>query len=609
MRAAPFLLVGVIPALMLSIGVAHFVLNHFFSRAPYLLDSGWCSAIVYRAGLLPHNPAIACDYGNMYYGIHVSPFTSALSILSYLTPLDRIEWYSLVEAIVYFPIGIATYALASQLAPEGAMRRLPITILAALAFGFSGLVLKSVGYPHYEVAIAGLVCLLLVAVVAGRSRTAWVLLILAVSVREDAGMHAGLALAPLLYLKWRGVEIPTSLRTIRRMMVAAACASVLGLLLQSLFFQAADLLTIEYLGSPLYGHLSASVLDDRLWIFLKSSQFIYYPFLATLVVALVRRDARYLLGWAATALWFALNFAAAQEAKSRFDGYTGFPFLISTFWVFLYGAKLAPPARRLRPGAIAAVFAAVCLTSTLGFYQGAPVAFRFTLHDMAVSRHRDRSAVHGFVAAMEARGDRLGKLYVDDAVAALALESLGPDELWHPGVTGAKAIAFHRDTWGVGVRILPDLIVNELDVCTHVVGTGIFVCTRERVPASMFAGLATEVLPAAFVFARRGELRIDDRALILRGGISFTGMVGRLPRGRYELRCELDAGSGTPSLQIQSDEVPRRVSTFAGDHEVRFDFDASGAESLAFRLTAGPHSVAITGAQLRRLSSETAARP
>src|SRR5215468_7828614 len=136
-RAAPQL-TGIVPAALLCIGVARHALTHFFVRAPVLLDAGWFSALVYRNGLIPDNPLIACDYAPTYYGVHLTPFLSALSLLSYLAPVGRIEWYALTQAIVYLPLAIAPWAVAAQLDRATALRRAPITLAAALAFCFGG---------------------------------------------------------------------------------------------------------------------------------------------------------------------------------------------------------------------------------------------------------------------------------------------------------------------------------------------------------------------------------------------------------------------------------------------------------------------------------------
>jgi hypothetical protein len=610
-RAAPLIVAGVLPAALLAVGVARFILNHFFLRAPYLLDSGWLSAVVYRAGLIPDNPAIACNWVDSYYGVHFSPILSVFSMLSYVAPLDRIEWYALFEALVYLPIGMAVHALSAHIDPEGGLRRLPLTFVAALAFSFQGLVIVFIGSPHYEAAIPGLICLLLAAVVTGHPRRAWIYLVLATSVREDAGFHAALALLPLLYLRWRGVNLPPRPRALARMIAVAVGASIAGILVQRFCFHAPSMLAHVYLGDPAYAHLDGGVLAGRARDFLETRQVIYYPVVATVVVAVLRRDPRYLLGWGAALPWFLLNFTAYEAQKSAFNAYAGFPFVVSVFWLYLYGARLAPEARRMRLGRAEAMFAIVCLSSTLGLYRASPGMLKSNLKEMAFHRTRHRAAVHGFVDAFGAHRGALGRLRVDPSVAGLAIEWVRLEDAWRPGVTPVDAIAFHRDTW-LGDQLAPDLFANQLDLCAQIVGTRITVCSRERLSPAVFEGLATEVVPSVFAFSSRmgPGVRIEPRGVVLRDRAAVAASLGRLPRRTYRLTFVLDADASPDP----DGDVPTRLEVMAGDavrtsaaaprgaRELAVTFEVDGAEVIAFRLVSGVASaLAVTNARLRPL--------
>ena len=324
------------------------ILNHFFAHAPYLLDAGWYSDIVYRAGVFPKNPTIACDYAEWYYGVHPSAYVSLFSILSYLSPLPRIEWYALFQVTVFLPFAWAVYALVAKVQPIRSWAGIAIATLAALAFTFSGQILRMIPYPHYEVAIPAYICLMLVMLTTGRQRWAWVFFALALSIREDAGVHTAMALLPLVYLKWRGTELAPRMRTLLVMCGVGIGVTVIGSLSQKLVFHGPSIMGIVYLGDPIYSHINGAEIARRAAGFFAESKFLFYPFLATCVLAAARRDARYLLGWLAGAPWFLLNFLAAQPQKSTFEAYSGFPYIVSVFWVLLYGSVLAPESRRIR---------------------------------------------------------------------------------------------------------------------------------------------------------------------------------------------------------------------------------------------------------------------
>ena len=583
------LLVGVLPALLLSLGVGRFILNHFFARAPYLLDSGLLSGIAYRSGALMTPPAIACDYATSFYQVYFSPIISAFSAVSYLVPVQRIEWFAFVQASMYLPIGFAVFACASRL-----RSRLPVTMIAALAFAFSGITISMIAYPHYEAATPGLVCLVLVGVISDRPRLTWTALALAASVRQDGGLHVALALAPVAYLKWRGTEMAPTLRRILLTIGVAIGVAVLEVALQKLLLTSVDRLGPVYFGSPPYAHLSWALIVERLRDVGTDCQLIYYPFLLTVVLAVVRRDARYLLGWLTTIPWVLLNFTAYDAAKSTFSAYAAGPFLVAMFWVYAYGAYLAPAPRRLRAGVLEAVFALICLSSTLGFLRKSPDAVSRTVRDMVFVQRMNRAQVHGFVAALHAHKAAFGHLAVDDAVAALAQEHLVLEESWPSRIrTTPDSLAFHMHNPGSGLALLPDLIGYGLNVCTHVLETEIHVCTRERLPAETFDGVAIETVPAVLVHSRfrAPGIVVEDRGIAVWNGFSLAGTLGKLPAGTYEWMTTLEAPA---RVQLRIDDVdgPELVQRFTAD----------GKRAIGYRVTALSPGAVITGVTLRRIS-------
>lgn len=607
-RHAPLVLVGMVPALLLSLGVARFTLNHFFARAPYLLDSGLLSGIAYRSGPLLAPPTIACDYATSFYQVYFSPIVSVFSALSYLVPVGRIEWFAFVQFVVYLPIGIAVYALSSRVDPAGALRRAPITLIAALAFSFSGIVLWMIGYPHYEAATSGLVCLVLVAVVTGRTRLTWILLGLAASVRQDGGLHVALALMPLAFLKWRGADlVPTQRRLLATIGISLGSMVVL-MLCQKIFFVPVDRIGPVYFGKPAYAHLSVDLLIARARNLLDLGQVIYYPLLATALIAILRRDARYLLGWAATIPWFVFNFTAFDEAKSRFVAYAAGPFLVAIFWVYLYGALIAPVARRLRPGLLEAVFALICISSMLGYHRAMPGPFRATTRDMAFAQPQNRAAVHGFVDAVGEHQATFGQFYVDNAVGALAQEWLHLGQIWHTGDNPPPdTYAFHiREDHGER-GVLPDLLLHGLESCLHVAETGIYVCSRRPLPAATFENVKTEAIPASLLSARfdRRTVSFDPRGITLPPGASVTGGLGALERGTYEWR--LGVAGGSLALHVENETETVAEARVGGQEDV-VRFSTDGVLPLRFRLSAAA-SVTITSASLRRVETVPLAPP
>jgi len=605
-----FRFVSIVPGVLLALGVANYILNHFFVGAPYLLDSGLLSGIAYRSGALQAIPEISMN-ATSFYQVYFSPIISIFSGISYLLPVERIEWFAIVQGLVFFPFGIAVPLLAARLYPATQWRRLPAVFVAGFAYSFCGLVLWMVGYPHYEAATPGLICLTLVSLVTGRTRLTWLFLGLAASIRQDSGIHAAVAIAPLIYLKWRGTELRPTLRRLLVTFGVAVGASVAGIIVQKLFFDTFDRLRDVYLGTPIYGHVTVALIAERARNFLVTCQVIYYPFLGTVLLSALRRDPRYLLGWAATLPWFVFSFIAYDNQKAAFTAYAVMPFAVGLFWVYLYGALLAPVNRRLPAGVLELLFALICVSSTLGMHRGAPVPLKYTVKEMAILHRRDRAAVHAFVDRLRTHRADFGGLSVDYAVSAMALENLKLDDAWtRSRNVGPDTFVFHDRAPGEDQDVLfPEIIISSLDWCTRIVRTHIVACSREPFPATTFAGIDTEVAPAAFAFTRiaRTGVRVEREGVTVQPGASFSGPFGRLPAGTYRLTVAF--ATNTPGAARLFVETPREalddVSMPAGARDITVRFTTDGGElPLAYRFTSlSDVPLTIIGAQLRRIDA------
>jgi hypothetical protein len=619
-RAAQPVLVGVVPTLLLGFGIWRFMSNHIFARAPYILDTGLLARLVYHDGLLLDVPHIACSYADSFYELYVSPLTSLFSAVSYVMPFQRLEWFTIVQAAVYAPLGAAVYMIASRFEPESKLRRLPVTFAAAVTFAFSGFTLSMVGFPHFEAAMPAFASLMLGAIVTGRMRLAWTFLAFTAAVRQDGGFVAATTLIPLLYLSWRGVAMPATRRQLVVMFAAAVGASVAAIVFQKLVFHPFPRLTQAYLGDPPYAHLTLSLLADRAEQFLDINKVIYFPFIATVAVAAIRRDARYLLGWAGAAPWFVFDFTAIEDSKAQFFAYGVGPFVMAVLWVYLYGAHLAPAERRPRAIVLEGAFVGVCLASTVGAYLSHPTGFEFTTKDMVVAQHMDRAAVHAFVDALHDHRASLGRLRIDGPVATLAIEYVEPEEIWNPGATDIDTLAFHVDG-PAATTVLSDLIANHLDACAHVKRTGLYACTHDRLPPQVLAGLEIELVPATFISAdfvtQHWQLiRVEDRGIAFRSNRVTSGWLGTLPRGTYEwtltLEPETTVTGDLARLEIVQGESMLAVGVAPNSaRELRVRFDADGGKQpLAYRFrTLADRPLFVTTTQLRRITTNRASTP
>jgi len=509
------------------------------------------------------------------YEVHVTPLLSVFSALSYLAPVGRIEWFAFVQAVLHVPIGIAVYVVASRL--DMSVARAAAAAIAALAFSFCGIVLWDVAYPHFEIATAGLTCVAIGAIVSGRTRTAWTCVVLAALVKQDGGLHIATAIAPLWLLRSRPALIAMR-RQLVAMIAVAIGITVLEVVLQRLIWHPFPRFTQAYLGTPPFAHLTCELLRTRLARLAEIDQVLWYPVIATALLAAVRRDPAYLLGWASLVPWFTLNLIAAEEAKSAFVGYMMVPFLVGLFWVYAYGARVAP---RPLPGlTVEAAFALACIASTLGFHRGQPYQFRSTVRDLWRSHVHDRDAVTAFVDALRTHRADLGVLSVDYAVAALGIEWFALADRWVSG-RPTDAIAFHEQSQERS-QLLPDVLSFGLDTCVRAHRTHFVVCMRPAIARDISTALASPTFPAIALTVRVA-------------GDDLAGTLGVLPRGHYAWTMMFDADAPARLEVLRDDGASLGVATGTGS--VSLEFDADGTTD--YRLAA-PHLV-VTGARIARL--------
>ncbi|HSO33832.1 MAG TPA: hypothetical protein VLT33_14970 [Labilithrix sp.] len=591
-RARPLYLVlaGLVPCLVVAWANFTFTRNHFYANGPYIHDAGWFSHVAYRQGIYPTNPPIA-ELRPHYFSFHVSLLVAVFSLLSYAFPGDRVDWYCLCQAAVYLPIG----AVIALLVPGS--RRLTsvagITVVG-LTFAFNGLAFSCMGFPHYEILIATGTCVMLAGLATNRSAVAWTGIALAVMTREDGGAHAATFLVAVLACDLLGRPFPAPRRRVLVMTLVAALSSLLMMAVQKRVFHATSLFEAEYLGHPVYGHITGSVLTHRLSDLLGHSLFVVLPLGATLAIAIADRDGRWLLGWAVTMPWFVLNFLAHQELKARFEIYTGFPFIGSLLWVGAYGiVKYRGQRLPLVLGAIAGLSG----LSAIGRYAAWPEAFTMQASQMAFPRSVDAPAIRRYARALRADSTRYGRIMVDSSVAAWATESLPADAVTHGDSVRSDYASYDAFTFfrygplGPGVH---NILTNGRYVdCGELPRTPVFFCGHRGV------ALPPGFVPVSFLkrslFGTEYVRREANGDLVVRASpgqkLGIYGPFARLAAGRYRAIFGIRLGD-CPSVTDPRAEV----EVFANNHvlgtgtlrepsgRVTIDFDAPASRFDAVEL-------------------------
>lgn len=522
-----------------------YVWNHFYWRGPYLHDSGWFSATVYRAGIMPRNPPSVAHTVEYYWGWHPSILVSLGSVLSYVFPGDRVAWYGVFQALVYAPLAFAVPLLASR-SGRSTLAGAGLVTASSFAFCFGGQVIAALGYPHFEIFASAGIAIMLAALATGRESIAWLGLAMAIATREDGGLHAASFLFAALVSDVTGRPFPIARRRLLALMATGVGMAALAVGIQKKFFVSADSWGIYLAGTPPYAHLTRDLLAYRFSALAERAGFVWAPFLGTLIVAAVRRDWRYLLGWGVTVPWFVLNVTARQDVKGELSIYTGFPFVGSAFWLAVYARvgdrRMASLGWRL-PVVLAGVlpFLGLC-----GLWRGFPAALPAVARDMLWPRPANYAGIRAF--ASELRQRSFGEVRTDPAIASWVVETVRhPDLITHAemknGVHRGDAFAF----W-LGPTDFTTVAASSFTHCGRVPDSSVFFCSR---PGGV---LPATVIPSSPMLTRlqldgtHARREGDAIAVDAGRGLRVWGPLDRIRPGSYVAEWTLSPRGCNPEV-------------------------------------------------------------
>jgi hypothetical protein len=425
---------GIAAAAMLAIGIpfvafANLVLFHFYVRGSFVLDSGLLASLMWHGDATLTQPASLG--GGSFFGTHVSLLFLPALALSWGLPFSMPQFFAGVVGFSHALLALAVFWLLVE--GFGLRRGVGpwIAALAALGFAFSGLSIAIARYPHFETLIAALFLLFAVAQVLGHRRLAVAFFVLGLATREDAGFHYVAILGLLVMLNLaRGVPLRQQ-RTEWTFALAALFYAIAVMAVQHLLFPGTSAFVRVYLDDPPLAHLSAGLIADRMRFFLVGRPYILYPALGACIWALRARNPYLVLAFVAAIPWVLVHLLAKSPLAGTLVSYYAFPFLIALAWPLI--GVMQQRQRTGNAGEQTSVIVGFAALLALSFIPG------IGIHDPGQlplprafwdppSRAR-QAATDRAVAAISAARPMLGRLLVDNSVAALAPNGFAQKEV------------------------------------------------------------------------------------------------------------------------------------------------------------------------------------
>jgi hypothetical protein len=427
--------VGIAAAAILAVGIpfvafANLVLFHFYARGSFVLDSGLLASLMWHSDAALTQPASVG--GGSFFGTHVSLLFLPLSALSWCLPFSLPQFFA---GFVGFSHALLALAVFWLLVEGFGLRRGVgpwIAALAALGFAFSGLAIAIARYPHFETLIAAFFLLFAVAEVLGHPRLAVVFFVLGLATREDAGFHYMAILGLLITLNVAAGVPLRQQRTECAFALAALLYAIAVMAVQRLVFPETSAFVRVYLGDPPLAHLSGALIVQRILFFLVGRPYVLFPALGACIWAVRARNPYIVLAFAAAIPWLLLHLLAKSPLAGTLVSYYAFPFLIALAWPLL--GVMRQRQRTGTAGDTTSVIAGFAALLALSFFPAIGL-----LHDPGQlplprafwdppSRAR-QAATDRAVAAISAARPTLGRLLVDNSIAALAPDGFAPGEV------------------------------------------------------------------------------------------------------------------------------------------------------------------------------------
>ena len=483
-QAGVIIAVCVVMAVLYTLSVSY-NLNYFYLRGAAVYDVGWFAWLANHGNHwpLPNPPLI----GGNFLAVHVSPVFFLTSAATALVPFmpDPVR-FSLVFSVWLPLLWIGIFQLLGAFEILSVNARIAVATLLTL----NGLALSMFGFPHIESFIPPLLllalALLLRPVIPAGLFFAGALFLAMLSIREDAGLHACLALGALLLAKRH--QPRDTVVALTAFALAGALYSASALAFQAhLIPDGGRSLGNIYVGRPPLAQVTLPAIIHRVLYWASARSYIFVPIGILTAAGLWFRDWSLLLGILIALPWLLLSLIAVSPMAGDLWGYYSFPLMVSCLWPLLL-AQLSSVSIPTRMRFFHVQLAMGCGSTVMFVLLGVlPHIVQGGAHDRAPWTHLAPPSISEIVRTEAALTDLHGTsnfngAIFDDGVASLMLGSLHGGQ-YRYGLDFDATDLVHATTFVRFDRPLAYVAAQEatitqrFPVCLPIQGTAMESCT------------------------------------------------------------------------------------------------------------------------------------
>lgn len=306
-------------------------------------DGPLISNLIYKQGINPMFVPYPSISGS-FYQTHFSPIFSILSLISYITPFNRIEYFAIFQSFSSAILGATSFALLYSYYMPSSFKSCSDTkyrircVVAILCLSFflsiNSINLKILEHDHFENWIPILSILFLYLWLKQEQRWSYLVFILLLIIREDAGFHFfGMIFLTVLYKYYLRKDFDKKLFIIG---IVAFLYSCLAIYIQKKFFPGDNAFTRVYIdfnnAKWLQEFYQDGKLRESILTFFNTQFDIYIIIVLQVIWSIVSRNFYILLGLISCIPWIALHFFAKGSHAIGLGFYTSFPVMITLFY-------------------------------------------------------------------------------------------------------------------------------------------------------------------------------------------------------------------------------------------------------------------------------------